>query len=277
MPDASLPARPADDFVAALMDRYDHGAAAYRELWAPILRRAAQPLLRELAGGPVARTVDVGTGVGVLLPDLETAFPGTHLLGVDRSRGMLHLAPARFDRALMDARSLALRSACADRVLLVFMLFHLEDPRIALLEARCVLREGGRVGTLTWGGELESAAMRVWAQCLEGHGGSGPDPLADARLETVDAPAKLEALLHRAGFESARAWEAELVATIDAEHLVRLRTSLGSWKPRFDSLSPEAARACLGEARRRLAELRPEDFVARGRVVHAVAEARTRS
>jgi SAM-dependent methyltransferase len=269
----SMTPDPSEDFAIALTDRYDRGADAYRVLWAPILRTAALPLVRELSGERVERVLDVGTGVGALLPDLCSTFPGSHVLGVDRSRGMLAQVPKPLGRAVMDARQLALPAESMDRVFLVFMLFHLESPLAGLREARRVLRPGGRIGTLTWAGELQSKATRVWADCLDAHGAVGPDPSTEARHETVDAPAKMEALLGSAGFDAPRSWEDDLACTLDADHLLRLRTSLGSAKPRFDSLSPEAASACLEEARCRMKELGSEGFVARGRVVYAVAGA----
>ena len=259
-----------DDPAQELTARYDREAQAYRELWAPILRTAGLALLRELAGEGVQRVLDVGTGVGALLPDLSAAFPGAHVMGVDRSRGMLALAPDRITRAVMDARQLALAPASVDRVLLVFMLFHLETPVDGLREARRVLRAGGRVGTLTWGGELESRASRVWAECLDRHGAVPADPAAAARRESVDSPEKMETLLRGAGFGSPRVWADDLVSTLDAEHLVRLRTSVGSVRPRFDSLAPAVRAACMAEARRRMEGLAREDFVARGRIIYSV-------
>src|SRR5207249_6867182 len=155
------------DVARQLTDRYDRGAEAYRELWAPILRSAALPLARVLAGENVERVLDVGTGVGALLSDLASIFPGAGVVGVDRSRGMLALAPPPFGRAVMDAQQLAFPSSSMDRVFLVFMLFHVEDPAGALREARRVLRAGGRVGTLTWAGELQSKANSIWLDCLD--------------------------------------------------------------------------------------------------------------
>ena len=93
----------------------------------------------------------------------------------------------------------------------------------------------------------------------------------------VDTPVKMQDLLARAGFDEVRSWEADLTSTIDAEHLIRLRTELGSSKPRFDSLGPDAARACIDEARQRMARLTPDGFVARCRVVHAIAHVRART
>jgi trans-aconitate methyltransferase len=53
------------------------------------LRIAGLRLLRDLANTTVERIVDIGTGVGLLLPDLSEAFPGALVLGVDRASGVL--------------------------------------------------------------------------------------------------------------------------------------------------------------------------------------------
>lgn len=86
----------------------------------------------------------------------------------------------------------------------------------------------------------------------------------------VDTPEKMEALIRDAGFASVRAWTEEISWVIDADHLLRLRTSMGALRARFDSLDAAGRTACVAEARRRMKVLAPEDFMARGKVVYAV-------
>src|SRR5205814_5361757 len=112
-----------DRHTNQLAERYNQHAEAYRDLWAPLLRLAGRRLIRELASvqpGPVRRIVDVGTGVGTLLPEILAAFPSASVLGLDRSPGMLAHAPRERGmlHAVADARQLPLASAGADLVLL---------------------------------------------------------------------------------------------------------------------------------------------------------------
>ena len=254
-----------------LTERYDREAAAYRDLWAPVLRRAALRLLPRLSGDRVRRVLDVGTGVGALLPDLSREFPHARILGVDRSRGMLAHAPSRYPRIVMDAEALALRPGTMDRVLMFFMLFHLPSPVNGLREARRVLRPGGSVATITWGGELESRATLAWSRCLDDFGADPADSAAASRHDRVDTTGRMEALLEEAGFGEVDCWNEEIEERIDAEHLLRLRTSLGGALPRFESLAPETRESCLVQARRVMERLDADAFVARARLVYSIA------
>ena len=261
------------DSASQIVERYDREAAAYAELWAPVLRIASLKLLPELATSPTQRVLDVGTGVGSLLADLERAFPDAHVVGVDRSRGMLALAPVGFHRAVMDAGRLGIRGGSVDRVLMLFMLFHLETPAQGVSEARRVLRAGGRVGTITWGGELESPATQLWTECLDQFGATEADPAMVSRHDRVDSVEKMRAVFHEAGFEDVACWVDELVYRMEPHHLLRLRTSLGSTKPRFDSLSPDAQVSCLSLARARMEAMPSSAFMARAKLIFSVGRA----
>jgi SAM-dependent methyltransferase len=205
---------------------------------------------------------------------MQLAFPEATLLGVDASAGMLALAPRGYDLATMDASNLALAPDAFDLVMLAFVLFHLREPRLGLAEARRVLRPGGVVATVTWGTELESEATRIWTRVLDDHGAQQLDADSEpAQHALMDTPEKIATLLDSAGLVSIRSWAERHERRIGAEHLLRLRTSFGGSKRRFDSLDPGAQSACLDSARRRLELASPEDFVASAQVVYSVASA----
>jgi SAM-dependent methyltransferase len=260
-----------DERDRSLVERYDAHAAAYRELWAPTLRLASVRLFRDLTGKPVRRAVDIGTGVGALWSDLRTALPEAFLVGLDRSAGMLRLAPPQMARVVANARALPLESASVDLALLVFMLFHLPDPIEGIKEARRVVRPGGFVATVTWGSNLASPATRIWTDCLDQHDAAPPDPDLKARDEMLDTPEKMNALLRSAGFVAVRAWSEPLVTVISLEHLFKLKTRMGSEKARFDSLDGTTQKRCTARARQHLEKLTDADFIATAEIIYAIA------
>jgi SAM-dependent methyltransferase len=263
-----------EERVQELADRYASQARAYRDLWAPLLEPIGRAFLRELESPGVARVLDVGTGVGTLLQTVQRAFPGALVLGVDRSPGMLALAPPTARLAVADASHLGLAGESFDLALCFFVLFHLPDPARALAELRRVVRSGGRLAAITWGSDVESDATRVWTEALDAHGAPPLEAFSDlAQHELVDTPDKLEGLFARAGWISIRAWQEPVERRLDLEQLVRLRTEVGRSKRRFDALPPDHRAACLASARVRLERLPAEAFLARGSVVHAVASA----
>jgi SAM-dependent methyltransferase len=219
----------------------------------------------------VGRLIDVGAGVGALLPDLRLTFPEASVLALDRSPGMLSFAPTPMMRVVADARTMPVTSASVDLVLCLFMLFHLDDPSAAIKEARRVLAPGGTIGTITWGSELTSAATRIWTESLDRFRAAAADPATQAGHVLVDTPEKMDAMLRGGGFETVRAWTGELAPTIGLEHLIALKTRMGSEKARFDSLDTARRVACMADARQRLLALAQDDFMATGILVYAVA------
>src|SRR5437660_12754095 len=83
----SEPARPTDDHryrdvmsspdsdVARLAEYYSGRSDAYQQWWAGVLLPANQELLRRLSIADADAVLDVGSGVGTLLPSIAAASP----------------------------------------------------------------------------------------------------------------------------------------------------------------------------------------------------------
>jgi ArsR family transcriptional regulator len=105
---------------------------------------------RALAGRPIGRLVDIGTGTGRML---QLFGPGAELaLGIDRSPEMLRLARAKLAAAGLDAElrqgdmyALPLASGAADTVIIHQVLHFAQNPAAAVAEAARLLGPGGRL------------------------------------------------------------------------------------------------------------------------------------
>lgn len=82
--------------------------------------------------------LDVGGGTGALGRALPAEWP---VIVLDNSLTQLREAPAPKVRA--DALALPVRSSSVGAVAMLWMLYHLDDPELAIAEARRTLRDGG--------------------------------------------------------------------------------------------------------------------------------------
>lgn len=107
-----------------------------RHARAPDIHRRVAQRLHDEALTPV---LDVGCGEG----ELAKHLPRGAWTGVDRSPEMLARAPQPAVKA--DATSLPFADNSFGSVALLYLLYHLAEPKQALIEVRRVLRRGGLV------------------------------------------------------------------------------------------------------------------------------------
>ena len=258
------------DEVRETARRYSEDAAAYREHWAPLLRSLGARLLDGMALADSRRVLDLGAGVGFLLPEIRARAPRAMVVGADRAAGMIALAPPEFPRLVVDASRLGLADGAFDAVSMAFMLFHLPESTAGLAEARRVLRPGGALGVATWGEPQSFEAFDVWIEELDRYGAEADNPVP-ANHDLMDTESKLCGLLSAAGFEVERTATIPVEERADLEEFVTRRLLLGHPKRRMEALDPESQAACIAGARRRLERLDPEAFVDRTPAVMAWA------
>jgi SAM-dependent methyltransferase len=121
--------------------------AAHRKLHAGVLAELA----RDGRLGPASRAVEVGCGTGNYARALAERT-GCSVLGLDPSSGMLAHArrqPGLLGWLLARAEDLPLVSSSTDLIFSVDVIHHVADPAAFFRQAARVLRQGGRVCTVT--------------------------------------------------------------------------------------------------------------------------------
>jgi ubiquinone/menaquinone biosynthesis C-methylase UbiE len=251
----------------ALAAIYDESAVAYDRYWAPALHRHARDLVDTVPVGPTRTVVDVAAGAGTLWPALRgIAGPNGVVVALDRSRGMLDRAPSDLPRVQADAARLPLADACADVIVLAFVLFLLPDAPAAVAEAARVVRRGGRLLAATWGTQQDTGADLAVREELDA-AGAPTFPSLPRSDHLTQTPEQMAALLEPAGFDEVHTINRPLNAMFDHRSALALRTGSGSLGWRYARLDPMSRDTVARRAADRLAKLSAADFVDRSEVL----------
>lgn len=108
------------------------------------------PFLEFLGVRPNTRTIDVGSGLGILAAEVAGAQPHVNVVGVELSGVQLERARRRPGVTYIrgDAHALPVADGTFDLAYARYLLEHVADPGAVLAEMRRVLRPGGRVAVM---------------------------------------------------------------------------------------------------------------------------------
>lgn len=259
--------------AGTIVAMYGPEAPGYERVWAPVLHELSLILIDRLDLRRAVRVLDLGCGVGLLLPAIAARAPRAQVIGIDLTEGMIRRVDRRFGLAIMDGQALAFAEGSFDAAISAFMLFHLTDPAACLHGVRRSLRAGGAIGCATWGVRTPGAALAVCDEELDAHG-AAPDPAAAGPRDgehLVDSAPKMSAILADAGFEDASAEPVAWERAWSPDEYLAWRAETGPTHRRLRTLPPDVRERCVARIAERFDSLPASDFVSRAEVVMSTA------
>ncbi len=147
----------------AVIRTYRRYAPVYDRLFGAVLEPGRRALAAAISALAPRSLLEVGVGTGLTLARYPAA---THVVGIDISAEMLHVAQeraAKLDRAnvrleCMNAEAMAFEGGTFDCVVLPYVLSVTPDPSRLVREARRVCRRGGTILLLN-----HFSGSRVWS------------------------------------------------------------------------------------------------------------------
>ncbi|MGH2935744.1 MAG: class I SAM-dependent methyltransferase [Gaiellaceae bacterium] len=181
----------------------------------------------ELAAGAgdvgFAAAARIGDGGRLISTDVSPA-----MLDVARRRGAA-LGLGNVDYRVMDAERIELEDDSVDGILCRFGYMLMPDPEAALVEARRVLRPGGRLALAVWGPPERNPFFSLIGMVLVRHGHLPPLDPSQPGIFTLADPNGLRALLEGAGFTDTRLADVSVVFGVEGidEYLAIIADTAG--------------------------------------------------
>jgi ubiquinone/menaquinone biosynthesis C-methylase UbiE len=202
-------------------------ASCYADSFETITRLFSRQLLEAIGAGPQTKVLDVACGSAYMTA--IAAATGAQVEGVDFSPNMVDEAKRRYPALSFrqaDAEALPFADNTFDAIAIGFGVHHFPFPVRALIEARRVLRTGGRLGFTVWASIDQHMIQKVVIDAVRETG----NPVAALPVSPageISDIATCVRLLREAGFSSPapRAEKLELRASIEsARRLIDLLT-----------------------------------------------------
>ena len=254
---------------STVADRFSAMASEYETYWAEVLMPANRQLVAMVPMTRAQWVLDLGGGVGSLVPVLQAAAPQARVVVSDRAEGMVRLARSGH-RVVADACRLPFGPSTFDAVFLTFVLQYVEDADAMFRDVARALRPGGSVGVAGWGRLQETRSERIWMAGLDEF---GAPPAPEARAvdrAPIDTMVKLDEALTRAGFEHVRTRRLEWSDQPDAERFIDRMTHLGRSRQRLEQWDEQSRQTFVDAMHTRLGALAPDGLRDDSQVLAAV-------
>ncbi len=247
----------ASDGLAFARRGYEDAANAWADGAELVYGPMADALLARAPALAGKLVLDVGAGTGAVSDRLVAA--GAQAIAVDASWPMLaHQAPSRPPGVVGDISRLPLVDGAVDGAAAAFVLNHLADPVVALVELRRVVRSGGFIVASVFSIADPPAAKSAIDDALASAGWEPPEWYRF--LKSVDGQLGSEATMR----DAAKAADLEHIDVVerrvrtgvtDPRDIVRYRLSQPQRATFVAELSEEARRRVVDECVAAVAEL----------------------
>lgn len=132
-------------------EAWEDKAPRYNDTWGTVTSQVVDPILEEISTSKKIKLLDIGCGPGHLCG--KAVLKGVEAHGCDYSLNMIEIAKAFYpsvDFQWQDAEALTYQNGSFDVIVMNYLLLHVEDQQKTLLEAKRVLKAGGKIIYSNW-------------------------------------------------------------------------------------------------------------------------------